>query len=349
MSKLRPNRKSGLGRYVKHGILGKQKTYRNTEFERLPELTEEEKRESLIDQLKPYSYTPSKYRAVKAAGPVDLTTPAPACDLTYEFTYDPDAQAFFTAVEGGGDTLTTTEKEATNQLVLDLKSASLFSVFDAFYPFVGGTSSSHKWNLLDPQDTDAAYRITWLGGMTHSSTGIKGNGSNSVGKTNWNPVSESVSNICMGLYINDGLTATPSSEYDMGGLAQPLGVNTDIMITLGFSNKTTKYVNFFRTNYFTTNAGDYSSCLLMGQNNGGTTQLFQDDLIVINSSQTLGTADVSFGIGASIRNIAGVESVAGSSQRGYGTAFIGDTFLTEPQVILLNTAIVTFNTSLSRN
>jgi hypothetical protein len=185
--------------------------------------------------------------------------------------------------------------------------------------------------------------------MTHSSTGIRGNGSNSVGKTNWNPVSESVSNICMGLYINDGLTNTPSSEYDMGGLAQPSGVNTDIMMTLGFSNKTTKYVNFFRTNYFTTTAGDYSSCLLMGQNNGGTTQLFQDDLIVINSSQTLGTADVSFGIGASIRNIGGVESVAGSSQRGYGTGFIGDTFLTEPQVTLLNTAIVTFNTSLSRN
>ena len=343
MSKLRPNRKSGLGRYVKHGILGKQKTYRNTEFERLPELTEEERRGSLIDQLKPYSYTPSKYRAVKASGAVDFT-PAPPPS-----PYDPDAQAFFTSVEGGGDTLTTTEKEATNQLVLDLKSASLFSVFDAFYPFVGGTSSSHKWNLLDPQDTDAAYRITWLGGMTHSSTGIRGNGSNSVGKTNWNPVSESVSNICMGLYINDGLTATPNSEYDMGGLAQPSGVNTDIMISLGFNNKTTKYVNFFRTNYSTTTAGDYSSCLFMGQNNGGTTQLFQDEIIIINGGQTLGSADTSFGVGASVRNIGGVESVAGSSQRGYGTAFIGDTFLTEPQVALLNTAIVTFNTSLSRN
>jgi hypothetical protein len=87
----------------------------------------------------------------------------------------------------------------------------------------------------------------------------------------------------------------------------------------------------------------------MGQNNGGTTQLFQDDVIVVNGSQTLEPADVSFGVGASVRDIGGVESIAGSSQRGYGTAFIGDIFLTEPQVTLLNTAIVTFNTSLSRN
>jgi len=41
--------------------------------------------------------------------------------------FDPDAQAFFTAVTGGGDTLTTTEENAINQLVLDLKSANIWT------------------------------------------------------------------------------------------------------------------------------------------------------------------------------------------------------------------------------
>ena len=61
--------------------------------------------------------------------------------------YDTDAQAFFTAVAGGGDTLTTTEKDATNQFVLDLKSAGIWTAMDLIYPFVGGTSTSTKWNL----------------------------------------------------------------------------------------------------------------------------------------------------------------------------------------------------------
>jgi hypothetical protein len=48
----------------------------------------------------------------------------------------------------------------------------------ALYPFVGGTASQHKFNLKDPRDLDAAYRLVFSGGLTHSSTGIKGNGTN---------------------------------------------------------------------------------------------------------------------------------------------------------------------------
>ena len=67
-----------MGRKVVHGILGKQKTLINTEFERVPELTEEERRRLLVDQLKPYTYTPSKHRALKAAGPVgEVIPPSP--------------------------------------------------------------------------------------------------------------------------------------------------------------------------------------------------------------------------------------------------------------------------------
>jgi hypothetical protein len=53
----------------------------------------------------------------------------------------------------------------------------------AIYPFIGGTAITNKYNLCDAQDTNAAYRIIWSGGVTHSSTGVAFNGTNGYGNT----------------------------------------------------------------------------------------------------------------------------------------------------------------------
>ena len=86
---------------------------------------------------------------------------------------DPDAQAFITATGISG-----TNATATNQLVLDLKSANIWTKMKAVYPMVGGTATTHKFNLINPQDTNAAFRLVFAGGITHSSSGILGNGTN---------------------------------------------------------------------------------------------------------------------------------------------------------------------------
>lgn len=93
--------------------------------------------------------------------------------------FDSDAQAFITAA---GIT-NSTQKTAVNQLVLDLKSYSLWTKFSAIYPFVGGTATSHKYNLKDPRDLDAAYRIQFNGGWTHDSDGIRGDGNSGYANT----------------------------------------------------------------------------------------------------------------------------------------------------------------------
>ena len=87
---------------------------------------------------------------------------------------DPDAQAFLTAAGITDATITS----AINNLTLSYKSAGLWTKTKAIYPFVGGTSSTHKWNLKDPRDLDAAYRLVFNGGWTHSSTGALPNGTN---------------------------------------------------------------------------------------------------------------------------------------------------------------------------
>ena len=99
----------------------------------------------------------------------------------YQFgvAIDPDAQAFLTAAGITDATITS----AINTLVIDLKGYNLWNKMIAIYPFVGGTSTTHKYNLKNPVDTDAAFRLVFNGGWTHSSNGILGNGTNSYANT----------------------------------------------------------------------------------------------------------------------------------------------------------------------
>jgi hypothetical protein len=92
---------------------------------------------------------------------------------------DPDAQAFLTAAGITDATITS----AIDTLVKDLKTASLWTKTKAIYPFVGGTASTHKWNLRNPLDTNAAFRLVFGGGVTHDSNGAQGNGTNGYGLT----------------------------------------------------------------------------------------------------------------------------------------------------------------------
>ena len=91
---------------------------------------------------------------------------------------DADAQAFITATGISG-----TNATATNQLVIDLKAANIWTKMKAVYPFVGNTSASQKYNLKDPRDLDAAFRLTFFGGGTFSSLGYQPNGTNAFVNT----------------------------------------------------------------------------------------------------------------------------------------------------------------------
>jgi hypothetical protein len=95
---------------------------------------------------------------------------------------DSDASAFITAA-GLTDP---TQKSAINTLVKDMKAAGLWTKMKAVYPMVGGTATSMKFNLKDPRDLDAAFRLTWSGGWTYSATGATPNGTNAFADTKLN-------------------------------------------------------------------------------------------------------------------------------------------------------------------
>ena len=177
MSKLRPNRKSGMGRKVIHGILGKQKTLINTEFERVPELTEEERRRLLVDQLKPYTYTPSKHRALKAAGPVgEGPTPGPDCDYTYTLSADTDLGQLL--VLAGSSTTTTGQKSYDgvnwSGVTYSLTANQHLAYSDTLGIFVSGDGrrfsgqklsysySGDTWTVTGPSTGDRVNDLKWL-------------------------------------------------------------------------------------------------------------------------------------------------------------------------------------------
>lgn len=141
--------------------------------------------------------------------------------------YDPDAQLFFNAESAAGVTLTTTVKNAVNQSVLSLKANSLWTKMKFWYPIVGNTATAQKFNLINPLDSNPAYRLVFNGGWTHSSLGALPNGVNAYASTFLIPNTVfGAGYASIGVYINQALT--------VGG-ARPMGsTNMDILINTSF-------------------------------------------------------------------------------------------------------------------
>jgi hypothetical protein len=97
-------------------------------------------------------------------------------------SFDADAVAFFNRVTTAGGTLSTTEKQAVNQLVLDLKANSLWSAMRAVYPMVGASAAACAQNLVS-----ASFTGSFSSGWTFASTGVTPNGTSAYMNTNLIP------------------------------------------------------------------------------------------------------------------------------------------------------------------
>ena len=147
---------------------------------------------------------------------------------------DPDAEAFINA-----SGITGTNASAITQLVDDLKAYNLWDRMQAVYPFVGSTAGDHKWNLLDPQDTNAAKRLTFNGTWTHDSGGADPNGSSGTWASTWfQPSGDSFwSGITgsTGAHMSIDIVENNSAAgYDMGAFEE----GNEWMIISNFGNDT---------------------------------------------------------------------------------------------------------------
>jgi hypothetical protein len=132
--------------------------------------------------------------------------------ITPTAAVDPDAQAFITAAA----ITNPTQQAAINTLVVDLKGYSIWSKMKALYPFVGGTATSHKFNLKDPRDLDSAFRLFFIGGWLHTSNGALPNGMNAYADTFFIPsANQTINSNGIGFYITAN-TFTSADAVTMG-------------------------------------------------------------------------------------------------------------------------------------
>ena len=142
---------------------------------------------------------------------------------------DPDAQAFITAAS----ITDPTQQSAIDTLVVQLKADSLWTKSRAIYPFIGGTATTHKWNLKDPQDLDASFRLVFNGGWTHSANGALPNGTNGFADTKLIP-SVAIFGTNQNIHLSHYSRTNTAGRYEFGNSYNASG-NTFTLIQK-FSN-----------------------------------------------------------------------------------------------------------------
>ena len=245
---------------------------------------------------------------------------------------DLDVQAFLAAT-GIADATTV---DALCALVTSLKADGIWSKLDAIYPVVGSTAATQKYNLKNPLDTDAAFRLSFLGGWSHSANGALPNGVNGYARTFWNAATEATSSdVSFGLYSRTNLTG---ANY-IYGIFQISGTKrmwhnfngnmqiADTSLTFYTANPSTRLFVSYR------NAINFNESFRDGSSLGS----------IVTAMTTLPSLEFFFGA----TNYNG-SSVLYYTQHEIAFGFLGGA-LTGTDVTNLTNAVNTFETSLGRN
>lgn len=213
--------------------------------------------------------------------------------MTKASAFDPDAQLFFNAESAAGVTLSTAQKNAINQWVLDSKAIGIWTKMKAVYPLVGGTATAHKFNLKNPLDNNGAYRLVFNGGWTHSSNGALPNGTNAYANTFFAPSvnSTSINNFHSSYYSRTNVNLT---QVDAGcGSSDTQGT----LLEIRTANLTYVRINAASTTSFsdTDSLGFYSQSRLLGNQQKG----YKNALLKVTGTVNSNTApSQNFYIGA---------------------------------------------------
>jgi hypothetical protein len=247
---------------------------------------------------------------------------------------DPDAQTFLTAAGITDATITS----AINTLVVDLKGYNIWTKMKAIYPIVGGTAATHKWNLKDPRDLDAAFRLTFSSSWTHSSNGMTP--LNAYADTKYNLLTESTtSNLSGGFYSR---TNAITSGVSIGAID---GTFRGLQITPKFTDNNTYYgandsISDGSGNYVT----NTQKLFIANREGSGTKKLYRDGT-AINTTTPTNSANPNLTVYLGARNYTGAANAYDSREQAF--AFLADT-LTATDVTNLTTAVNAFQTTLGR-
>jgi hypothetical protein len=244
-------------------------------------------------------------------------------------TTDPDAQAFITAAA----ITDATQQDAIDALVVGLKTDGIWTKMKAIYPFVGGTASTHKYNLKDPRDLDAAFRLVFNGGWTHSVNGATPNGTNGYADTKLQMQQLSNASNNISLYMRTSNT----------GVKAYAGVYDLVRYTI-LGSSVGNYYNSYNA-AFGTASGFTNSGLLSGNYLSGVEKIQKNGVTQasVTIANTASTSTQSYYLSAF--NLNGTPSQYASTQLAYASLSDG---LTDTEAANLYTRVQAFQTALSR-
>ena len=108
-------------------------------------------------------------------------------------------------------------QDIIDDMFIGFKTQGLYTKIQAFYPFLGTTQAQHKWNAKNPLDTNAAFRLQFFGGGTHSNLGYQCNGTNAYANTFFVPsANTSVENSGITLVSGTNNPAPNNNTLDFG-------------------------------------------------------------------------------------------------------------------------------------
>jgi hypothetical protein len=253
-------------------------------------------------------------------------------------SYGPLTTSWITAT---GET-DTTILGALNTLESDMATYGLTAKMKALYPFVGGTSAKHKYNFMDARDLDAAFRLVFNGGWTHSSTGALPNGSNGYANTKLIPSSNlTQNNSHISIYNR---TNTDGLMVDMG-TSQVTASAESILLTRWSNGTLLNHNTVFATRMNPSNT-DSRGHYIISRRSSSDMEAYKNGSSISTSSASSASAGNSIFLGAWYDSNQAMPNYY--SNREIAFSSIGDG-LTDTEAANFYTAVQAFQTTLARN
>jgi hypothetical protein len=247
--------------------------------------------------------------------------------------FDADAIAFFDRVTAASGSLNTTEQDAVNTLVVQMKADGIWDSMKAIYPMVGASAAACAQNLKSSSFT-GSFSSGWTFASTGAST-VKGLGSfmdtNLLANTELSSADSHLSYYCR----NNLLGNSNVLAGDNGINSAWFGLYRDVNV------------------YYAALSGVYETTSILGINTPAfwlSNKTNTTTLKFIRNSVILATKTVTAGTFASTQNIyLNNFNTSGVFSSGAECAFasIGNSF-TDTQAVNFYTAVQAFQTTLSR-
>ena len=249
---------------------------------------------------------------------------------------DADAQAYFSRVTTAGGTLTTTEQNAVNQLVIDMKANGTWTAMKAIYPMVGSSAAACAQNLKS-----SSFTGTFTSGWTFASTGVTPNGTSAYMDTALTPngnLSQNDAHVSLYSRTNNMLT---NGQIDMG-CANSGGSNSDLYLSANYGSGVNAISNINGSGFALGSSNTTSLGFFLSQRTAvTTTNIYQNNSVIKTHSQVSTTP-------SSSPIYLGRNTTSEFSSRELAFVSVGASF-DATQRGNLYTAVQTFQTTLSRN